>query len=288
MNYRLLLQSVVFVAEGLLIVLLLSAALHFEAARLVFPVVISTQVSIPDQRAVLDKYKKKLRKMQAAQKDSKGNLRVDVTAQVATHELIQIQQELIANSVKTAHVGMVIGIRTSASAWSSEQYEKAERELANRRQQVLHVVAHMNGARGLTETLATRRIYLSTLPGLAEDGRRDLDLLTPHGADLLPLELPWSGTIRSPLMLFETPYRQLLPFSPFDPTLENANAIIAATSGTGKSVLVGKMLLTCARQDVQVSIIERGDSYYHAVAFIGGELVPQNARRAFLADRPKS
>ena len=192
---------------------------------------------------------------------------------MATHELIQIQQELIANSVKTARVGMVIGIRTSAPAWSSEQYEKAERELANRRQQVLHVVAHMNGARGLTETLATRRIYLSTLPGLAEDDRRDLDLLTPHGADLLPLELPWSGTTRSPLMLFETPYRQLLPFSPFDPALENANAIIAATSGTGKSVLVGKMLLTCARQDVQVSIIERGDSYYHAVAFMGGEMI---------------
>ena len=121
--------------------------------------------------------------------------------------------------------------------------------------------------------MPTRRIYLSTLPGLAEDDRRDLDLLTPHGADLLPLELPWSGTTRSPLMLFETPYRQLLPFSPFDPALENANAIIAATSGTGKSVLVGKMLLTCARQDVQVSIIERGDSYYHAVAFMGGEMI---------------
>ena len=36
MNYRLLLQSAVFVLEGLLLVLLLSAALHFEAARLVF------------------------------------------------------------------------------------------------------------------------------------------------------------------------------------------------------------------------------------------------------------
>lgn len=47
------------------------------------PIVISTQVTIPDQRTVLDRYKKKLRKMQAAQKDSKGNLRVDVTAQVA-------------------------------------------------------------------------------------------------------------------------------------------------------------------------------------------------------------
>lgn len=41
MNYRLLLQSVVFVAEGLLIVLLLSAALNFEAARLAFAIAVA-------------------------------------------------------------------------------------------------------------------------------------------------------------------------------------------------------------------------------------------------------
>jgi membrane-bound metal-dependent hydrolase YbcI (DUF457 family) len=41
MNYRLLLQSVFFVAEGLLLVLLLSAALHFEAARLLFGIAVA-------------------------------------------------------------------------------------------------------------------------------------------------------------------------------------------------------------------------------------------------------
>ena len=41
MNYRLLLQWVVFVAEGLLLVLLLSAALHFEAGRLVFGIAVA-------------------------------------------------------------------------------------------------------------------------------------------------------------------------------------------------------------------------------------------------------
>jgi hypothetical protein len=244
-----------------------------ELMTIGFPVVVSTHITIPDQRVVLDKYKKKFRKMQAAQKDSKGNLRVDVTAQVATQELIQIQQEIIASSVKAARVSLVIGVHTSAPAWSAQEYEKAERELANRRQQVLHATARMNGARGFAESLATRRLFLSTLPGLAEDDRRDHDLLTPHAADLMALELPWAGTTRSPLMLFETPYRQLLPFSPFDPNLENANAIIAATSGTGKSVFVGKMLLTCAREDAQVSIIERGDSYYHSVIFMGGQMI---------------
>lgn len=41
MNYRLLLQFAVFVLEGLLLVLLLSAALHFEAARLVFGIAVA-------------------------------------------------------------------------------------------------------------------------------------------------------------------------------------------------------------------------------------------------------
>jgi len=75
------------------------------------------------------------------------------------------------------------------------------------------------------------------------------------------------------MLLFPDPYRQLLPFSPFDPSLENANAIIAATSGTGKSMLVQKMLLTAGRQDVKVSILERGDSYLNTVRYMGGKMV---------------
>ena len=41
MNIRLLLQSILFVAEGMLLVLLLSAALHFEAGRLVFGIAVA-------------------------------------------------------------------------------------------------------------------------------------------------------------------------------------------------------------------------------------------------------
>ena len=41
MNYRLLLQSAVFILEGLLLVLLFSAALHFEAARLLFGIAVA-------------------------------------------------------------------------------------------------------------------------------------------------------------------------------------------------------------------------------------------------------
>jgi hypothetical protein len=238
-----------------------------------FPVVLSTQVLIPDQRAVLDKYKKRLKKMQAAQIDSKGNQRVDIEAQVATQELMDIQAEILASSVKTAKVSLTIAVRTSHPAFSSREYETAERELSNRRQQILHIVSQVNGARAYGESLAQRRLLISSMPGMADEDHRDHDLLTTHAADLIPVEMPWAGTPRSPLMLFETPYRQLIPFSPFDSGLENANAIVAATSGSGKSVVVGRMALTCGRQDVQVSIIERGDSYLPAVTYMGGRMI---------------
>ena len=49
--------------------------------------------------------------------------------------------------------------------------------------------------------------------------------------------------------------------------------ILAATSGTGKGMLVGKMLLTYARQGARVSILERGDSYASAVEYMGGQMI---------------
>ncbi len=238
-----------------------------------FPAVISTHVAVPDQRVVVDRYKKRLKKMQAAQIDSKGNQRVDIEAQVATQELMDIQAEILASSVKTTKVSVSILVRTSRPAFTAHEYEVAERELSMRRQQVMHIVSQANGARAYAETLAQRRLLVSCLPGMADKDSRDHDLLTSHAADLVPVEMPWAGTARSPLMLFETPYRQLIPFSFFDATLENANAIVAAASGSGKSVLVGRMLLTCGRQDVQVSILERGDSYLPAVEYMGGQMI---------------
>src|SRR5208283_993488 len=237
------------------------------------PVVVSTQVTIPNQSKVLERFKKRHKKMMAAQRDSKGNLRIDVTAQVAEAELLKIQQDIIASSLKAVKVSLTIGVRTSRAAHTTAEYEEAEREIASRKQQILHIISRMNGASGLTEDIAQRRIFLSSLPGLAGEDKREIDLLSCHAADLLPLEMPWTGTPRSPLMLIETPYRQLIPFSPFDPDLSDANMLVAAASGHGQSMMTGQMLLQAARQDTRVSIIERGDSYRNLVEYMGGQMI---------------
>lgn len=237
------------------------------------PMVVSTQVVIPNQVKVLDQYKKSHKKMRAAQLDSKGNVRIDVAAQVAEAELLRIQQEIIASSTKTAKLSLTVAIRTSKPAYTQSEYEQAEREIQRRSQQVLHIFSRMNGARGFAEDKAKLRLYVNGLPGMIDLDKRDHDLLTTHAADLLPIEMPWEGTPRSPLMLFETPYRQLVPFSPFDPNLSDANMLIAAGTGHGKSMLMGQMLLQAAREDNLVSILERGDSYRSMVEYMDGQMI---------------
>ena len=131
----------------------------------------------------------------------------------------------------------------------------------------------MNGGKAITETLAKRRLFFSSLPGMADLDKREQDMLTTNATDLLPVETPWQGTPRSPLFLFETPYRQLIPFSPFDPSLSDANALIMAQSGSGKTFMVQQMLLMAARANPLVSIIERGDSYRPLVELLGGRMI---------------
>jgi hypothetical protein len=244
-----------------------------ELISLDFPIIINAQITIPDQTKVLKSYKNRLRKMQAAQRDTHGGFRINVEAQVAESQLFRVQQELIASSLKTARLSLVVGARTSKPAITRAEFEEAERIIANRRQQLLHAVARMNGATAITETLAKRRLFFSSLPGMGSEDRREQDLLTNNAADLLPVETPWQGTPRSPLFLFETPYKQLIPFSPSDPSLSDANMLIMAKSGGGKTFMVQQLLAMASRANPLVSIIERGDSYRPLVELMGGQMI---------------
>jgi hypothetical protein len=244
-----------------------------DLASLDFPFIVNAQVVIPDQAKVLKGYKTRLKKMQAAQLDSRGAFRSNVEAQVAEAQLLKVQQEIISSSVKAATLSLVIATRTSKPATTLAEYEEAERLISNRRQQLLYAIARMNGSKAVPETLAKRRLFFSTLPGMAGEDRRDQDLLTSNAADLLPFEAPWHGTPRSPLFLLETPYRQLIPFSPFDSALSDANMLIMAKSGGGKTLMAQMLLLMAARTNPLVSILERGDSYQPLVELMGGRMI---------------
>ena len=131
----------------------------------------------------------------------------------------------------------------------------------------------MNGARAIPESLAQRRLFLSSLPGMAGPNQRGMSALTLHAADLLPIETPWRGTVQSPLILLETPYRQLIPFSPYDSSMGDANMLFMAKSGGGKTFMAQMFLLMMARSNPLISIVERGDSYRPLVELMGGRVI---------------
>jgi type IV secretory pathway VirB4 component len=241
-----------------------------------FPLVVNAEIVLPDQSTAIKQYKSRLRKMLAAQKDFHGGFRINVDAQVAEHQLIKVLQDLISSSLKSCQMSLIVTVRTSKPARNRLEREEAERALSDRRQRVLHAIARMNGSRGIPETLAQKRLFFSGLPAMGGENKREMDLLTLNAADLMPVEMPWRGTQHSPLLLFETPYRQLVPFSPFDASLGDANMLIMAKSGGGKTFMTQLFLLMMARANPQISIIERGDSYQPLVELMGGRVIDVN------------
>ncbi len=241
-----------------------------------FPMVMNVEITLPDQTKSVKQFKSRLRKMTAAQRDTYGGFKLNVDAHVAEKQLIGVLQDLISSSLKACQMSMTVSVRTSQPARNRMEAEQAQRILADRRQRVLHAITRMNGARGMPETLAQKRFFLSSLPGMGEINKREVDVLTLHAADLLPVEMPWGGTKNSPLMLFETPYRQLVPFSPFDSGLGDANVLFMAKSGGGKTFLAQTFLTMMARNRPLVSILERGDSYEPLVRLMGGRVINVN------------
>src|SRR6201982_598405 len=138
-----------------------------------FPIVVNAEVVLPDQAKAVKQYKSRLRKMTAAQRDIHGGFRLNVDAQVAEHQLIKVLQELISSSLKSCQLSLTIAVRTSRPARNRFEAEEAERILADRRQRVLHAIARMNGARGISETLAQKRFFFSSLPGMGEPNKRE-------------------------------------------------------------------------------------------------------------------
>jgi type IV secretory pathway VirB4 component len=245
-----------------------------ELAVVDFPIVMNAQMGLPDHTGAVKSFKRQLRKVTAAQRDIHGGFRLDMDAQVAQGELMQVLNDLISSSLRACSVSLIVSVRTSRPARNRVEMEEAERVLADRRQRVLHAMARMNGARGIFEDAAKKRLFFSSLPAMADhENFREHDALTLHAADLLPVESPWRGTPNSPLLLFETPYRQLIPFSPFDPSLADANGLVIGGTGSGKTFLMQLGLLMMARANPLISILERGDSYEPLVRLMGGRVI---------------
>ncbi len=107
-----------------------------ELLVLDFPIIVNAEVTIPDQTKILEHFKGRLRRMQAAQRDSHGGFKINVEAQVAQSQLQEVLQAVISSSLKVCNYSMVIAVRTSKPIVSRADLEEAQRTLNDRRQRV--------------------------------------------------------------------------------------------------------------------------------------------------------
>ena len=75
-----------------------------ELMVLDFPVVVNAEVTIPDQTKVISGFKSRMKKMQAAQIDSRGGRMINVDAAVAHSQLNDVLTAVISSSLKGLRV----------------------------------------------------------------------------------------------------------------------------------------------------------------------------------------
>ncbi len=135
---------------------------------------------------------------------------------------------------------------------------------------VLRVLHKLHGAQGLVDLCAQLDEFLATLPGNAKHGRRWRQCTSRNAAHLTPAWQPRTGSPR-PALLLVNARGNLVGLDPFNPDLDNPNAFMAGSSGSGKSVTTNYLLLNLIASGCRALIVDEGGSYRRLIDLFGGQ-----------------
>src|SRR5581483_5374406 len=180
----------------------------------------------------------------------------------------------ITSSQRLVDVEVAVIVSASKIVRSAAEREAAELEISQRVESVLQSIGQMNGARGYREDTALLPTFISFLPGVqgVRETNREFTLLSGQLADLLPIEIPWTGTHDGiPAFLTGTREGTLLRFNPFSPELTNGNILVTGKTGSGKSFLIKQLLLQLQVLNPRIAIVTKGADYRALVELLGGQ-----------------
>ena len=229
---------------------------------------------VPDQAAKVRKLRILLKKSLAFQLRKDGSRRRDFQAAALEKDTVDTLASAITSSQRIVEIDLAVVVSTSKAVRTSAERENAEQELAQRVESVLQAFGQMNGARGYREETALLPTFIAFLPGTqgVQKTNRDFTLLSGQAADLIPIEIPWTGThTGKPAFLVRTREGTLLHFDPFSPELANGNILVTGKTGSGKSFLVKQLLLQLQVLNPRIAIVTKGADYRTLVELLGGQ-----------------
>ena len=117
---------------------------------------------------------------------------------------------------------------------------KSKAELDDKTDEILKTFRSMNQAEGLQETLASKEVFLKSLPGRCE-GVRQKKMKSSNASHLMPVFASWTGNPRA-VCLLPTRDGGLFSLDPYADHLPAWNGIVFGGSGSGKSYTVVQLM----------------------------------------------
>jgi conjugal transfer ATP-binding protein TraC len=233
----------------------LSPLINFE-----FPVDISTFYYPVDSRLVMQRLKRKIGEMEATiNLDLEAGKVVDPKVKVALADAKDLQESLAKGTEKFFHFAMYITINASSLSELEKVFKNLEQSL---------------GAIGVIikpATLQQEQGFQSVVPVGLDKLYYTRNMDTTSLATTFPFVSSNLTMNKGVLYGVNKHNKSLVVFDRFE--LENANAVIFATSGAGKSYLVKLEALRSLMFGVESIIIDPEKEYQKLCRTIGGEYI---------------
>jgi conjugal transfer ATP-binding protein TraC len=136
--------------------------------------------------------------------------------------------------------------------------------------EVIRVIASLHGGQTMVDEYAQYDEWLAALPANALHGRRWRQATSENAAHLVPAWQSWPGSA-SPTLLLQNGRGGLVGLDPFNPELDNPNAFMAGSSGSGKSSTTNYILLNLLAAGAGALVIDVGGSYRRVIEIFGGQ-----------------
>lgn len=233
----------------------LSSLINFE-----FPVDISTFYYPVDSRLVMQRLKRKIGEMEATiNLDLEAGKVVDPRVKVALADAKDLQESLAKGTEKFFHFSMYITIHASSLAELEKIYKNLEQSLG-----AIGVVVK-------SATLQQEQGFQSITPIGLDKLYYTRNMDTTSLATTFPFVSSNLTMNKGVLYGINKHNKSLVIFDRFG--LENANAVIFATSGAGKSYLVKLEALRGLMLGIESIIIDPEKEYQKLCKTIGGEYI---------------
>ncbi|OYZ24200.1 MAG: hypothetical protein B7Y39_01895 [Bdellovibrio sp. 28-41-41] len=218
--------------------------------------------NIPDQSKEIKNLESK-RRMAHSLSSSSNNRVSDLESESRLSQTTDLLREIIETGQRVFRAELIIILRETASV-------EGERRLNLHTKEVLSRFKTLSGSEGMQETVASWKTFKANLPLAPMAMVRTKRVKTNNLVDFFPLYGAATGD-EKPFCLIKTRLGTLYSLNPYSSRLNNFNALITGSSGSGKSFANNFLMLQQIARGTRVFIIDIGGSYKKMTELLDGQ-----------------